>query len=77
MKKMIAPISVTIIVLGFMLFYFSAIVLTTSQVNGLANNAFLILLIVLLIAAMLTMIYVLIQRIKEIKEEEKDDLSKY
>lgn len=77
MKKMIAPIIVTIIVLGFILFYLSAIVLATSKVHGFSNNAFLILLIVLLIAAMLTMIYVLIQRIKEIKEEEKDDLSKY
>lgn len=77
MKKMIAPIIVTIVILGFMLFYFSAMVYTTSQVQGLASNAFLIFLIILLLGAMLTMIYVLIQRLREIKEEDKDDLSQY
>jgi fatty acid desaturase len=77
MKKIIAPIVVTIIVLAFMLFYALMIVGTSQQVSGLGSNIFLIMVIILLIIAMLTMIYVLIQRIKEIKEEDNDDLSQY
>lgn len=77
MKKMIAPIAVTILVLGFILFYVAVLAMITSKVNSFAGNAFLLAIIVLLIVLMITMVYILIQRLKEIKEEDKNDLSKY
>lgn len=76
MKKMIAPIIVTIFVLAVLFMYLSVIFFTSSQVTGL-SSLFLVGTMIVLVILILTMIYVLIKRIKEIKEEDKDDLSKY
>lgn len=76
MGKIIAPIIITLIVLGFTLFYVVILVMTSTEIEGLFY-IFLIGLIILLVILMLAMVYVLFQRIKEIKEEDKDDLSKY
>lgn len=77
MKKVIAPIIITILVLAVLIFYLSVTILISSQVTGLLNSAFLIGIIIILVIIMLTMVYVLFQRIKEIKEEDEDDISKY
>ena len=77
MRKMIAPMIITLLVLAVLLFYVCALVVTSSQATGLFSNAFLLGTIVILIIIMITMVYVLVQRVKEIKEEDEDDLSKY
>jgi len=77
MKKSIAPIIVTLVILAFLLFELFGVMMATTEAEGFLTNGFLILLIILLIIGMLTAIYVLFQRIKEIKEEDKDDLSQY
>ena len=77
MKKMIAPILVTIIVLVFLVFYLSFMVMTANEVQSLGLRSFLILIILLLISGIGAMVYILTQRLKEIREEDKDDLSKY
>ena len=78
MAKMIAPIVITILVILVILGYMLAIV---AGLHPLANNfPFNLIFIGLIIGLFLllgTMIYILIQRLKEIKEEDQDDISKY
>lgn len=70
-KKMIAPIVITIIVMAYYLFFF--IVIFASGMPMIAK-IFLGVLPALFIGVL---IYVLVERIKEIRSGEEDDLSKY
>ena len=76
MKKRIAPILVTLIILGFLGAYVVGIIWAVNGLFGLARNiAFIYIGIVTVIA--ITLVVTLINRLKEIKEEENDDLSQY
>lgn len=70
-KKMVAPLVVTVIILFYFIIYFALII---STVNSLFFKILLAAIPALLGAAM---IYVCVQRIREIKGGEEDDLSKY
>ena len=69
-KKMIAPIVVTVITVLYYVIYFGFII---TLLDGLGKLLFGLL--PLLLSAI--MIAVCIERIKEIKKGEEDDLSKY
>ena len=69
-KKMIAPIIVTIIMVLYYVVYFGFLM---TLLEGIWKYLFGIVPFVFTIK----MIYVCIERIKEIKEGEEDDLSKY
>ncbi len=69
-KKMIAPIVVTAICILYFVIYFGFLI---SMLEGLWKY---LLTIIPLVFCILTVI-VLIERIKEIKEGEEDDISKY
>ena len=69
-KKMIAPIVVTILMVGYFIFYFTMLI---HAVAGIAR----ILLGVIPLAFIIVMIAVCVQRIKEIRSGEEDDLGKY
>ena len=69
-KKMVAPIIITILFLIYFAVYFAVII---NEVSGILKILFGV--IPLALAAV--MIYVCIQRIREIKGGEEDDLSKY
>lgn len=69
-KKMIAPIVVTAICILYFVIYFGFLI---SLIEGLWRY---LLAIIPLVFCILTVI-VLIERIKEIKEGEEDDISKY
>lgn len=71
MKKLIAPIIVTAFVVLYVVFYFGFILFL------LDNLALKIILGVIPLAFTAVMIYVLIERIKEIRSNEEDDLSEY
>ena len=69
-KKMIAPIIVTIIMVLYYVVYFGFLM---TLLEGIWKYLFGIIPFVFSIM----MIYVCVERIKEIKEGEEDDLSKY
>lgn len=69
-KKMIAPIVISIIVVGYYIFYFTILL---SSLDGLLGFIFGIIPIILSII----MIRVCIEKINEIKGGEEDDISKY
>ncbi|MCD7809306.1 MAG: hypothetical protein LUG46_04730 [Erysipelotrichaceae bacterium] len=69
-KKMIAPIVITVLVLIYYAVYFLLLIRLFDNVWG-----FLLGIIPIVLAT--TMIYVCIQRIKEIRSGEEDDLGKY
>ena len=69
-KKMIAPIIITIIMVSYYVVYFS---LLATLLEGVWKYTLGIL--PLFFSAV--MVYVCIERIKEIKKGEEDDLSKY
>ena len=70
-KKMIAPIVITVIAVIYYMFYFGIIIFEVR------NTPWLILLGIVPIGLAVAMIYVCIQRIREIENGEEDDLSKY
>ena len=70
MKKMIAPIIVTVLFIAYFIIYFA---LLLSTLEGVI--AYLLGIIPLVFMAV--MLTVCIQRIKEIKKGEENDLSKY
>jgi TRAP-type C4-dicarboxylate transport system permease small subunit len=72
-KKLIAPIIITFIIVMYFIFY---IYLITTSAEGLP---LLIKIVGIAVPAGLAgvCIYVLIERIKEIRSDEEDDLSKY
>ncbi len=69
-KKMVAPIVVTVLMIIYYVVYFGFLI---TVVDGI----FKILLGIIPLAFAGVMIYVCIERIKEIKGGEEDDLSKY
>lgn len=71
MKKLIAPIVVTVLIILYYILYFCLILVSF---ESLAAKVFLGIVPIVLSIAIL---YVCIQRIKEIRSGEEDDLSKY
>lgn len=69
-KKMIAPIIISVIVVGYYILYFAILL---SLLDGISRLVFGIITIILSIV----MIRVCIERINEIKGGEEDDISKY
>lgn len=69
-KKMIAPIVITALMIIYYILFFAFIIMMTDLV-------FTILLGVVPLALAGVMIYVCLQRLKEIRSGEEDDLSKY
>lgn len=69
-KKMIAPIIISVIVVGYYILYFAILL---SLLDGISRLVFGIIPIILSIV----MIRVCIERINEIKGGEEDDISKY
>ncbi len=71
MKKIIAPLIITVILIAYIIVYFGLLIF-------LIDNMVLRLLLGLIpIAFSAIMIYVCIERIKEIRSGEEDDISKY
>ncbi len=69
-RKMIAPIVITIIMVLYCAVYFSVLI-------HLRNKLYVYLLGIIPLALAVLMITVCIERIREIKKGEEDDLSKY
>jgi hypothetical protein len=69
-KKMVAPILITIFIVLYYALYFGFII---SYLEGILRILFGI----IPLALSVVMIYVCVQRIKEIKGGEEDDLSQY
>ena len=69
-KKMIAPILITVLVIGYYIFYFALLIRLTGGVVSLLLGT-----VPLLLSG--TMLYVCIQRIREIEGGEEDDLGQY
>ncbi|WP_062532912.1 hypothetical protein [Jeotgalibaca dankookensis] len=72
-KKMIAPIVITLLVTVYFIFYMWMGWSVRKEISIILS----IFLFILPIGLIGTMIYLLIERIKEIKENEDDDLSQY
>ena len=70
MKKMIAPLVVTVVFIAYFVIYFA---LMLSALEGVIAYLFGI----IPLAFMVVMLIVCVQRIKEIKKGEENDLSKY
>ncbi|MCD8124412.1 MAG: hypothetical protein LUE23_05155 [Lachnospiraceae bacterium] len=69
-RKMIAPVVITVLVVVYYIVYFGILIY-------LLDTAWALLLGVIPLALAATMIWVCIQRIKEIRSGEEDDLGKY
>jgi hypothetical protein len=69
-KKMVAPVLITILIVLYYVLYFGFII---SYLEGILRILFGI----IPLALSVVMIYVCVQRIKEIKGGEEDDLSQY
>ncbi|MEE1243404.1 hypothetical protein [Frisingicoccus sp.] len=69
-KKMIAPIIITILIVAYYVVYFGLLI---ALIDGVGK--YVLGIVPLLFAAI--MVKVCIERIKEIREGEEDDLSKY
>ncbi len=69
-RKMVAPIFVTILMVAYYVVYFSFLI---SLLNGIWRYA----LGIIPLALSAVMIYVCIDRIKEIRTGEEDDISQY
>ena len=69
-KKMIAPIIITILFVLYYAFYFTMVI-------ALPGGIWKLFVGIIPVVLAIIMIYVCIQRIKEIKEGEEDDLSNY
>ena len=70
-KKMIAPVVITVLVIVYLCVYFGILV------SLIENPVFKVLLGVIPVALGIMMLAVCIQRIREIKGGEEDDLGKY
>ena len=71
-KKIIAPILITIFVIAYYIFYFCVLCSAFSE-----SIVILILFGIIPVTLSVGMLYVCIQRIKEIRSGEEDDISKY
>ena len=69
-KKMIAPIIITILIVLYYAFFLTVVI-------ALPIGIWKLFLGIIPVVLAVIMIYVCVQRIKEIKEGEEDDLSKY
>ncbi len=69
-KKMVAPIVITVLAVLYYIVYFGFII-------SLIDGIFRILLGIIPVVLSAAMIYVCVERIKEIKGGEEDDLSQY
>ncbi|MCD8009855.1 MAG: hypothetical protein LUF34_03500 [Lachnospiraceae bacterium] len=69
-RKMIAPVIITVLVVVYYMVYFGILIY-------LLDTAWALLLGIIPLALAATMIWVCIQRIKEIRSGEEDDLGKY
>ena len=69
-KKMVAPVVVTVLMVLYFILYFGLLI---NMLNGIWKYAFGIIPLVFVVV----MIKVCVERIKEIKKGEEDDLSKY
>lgn len=74
-RKIVSAIVITIIVALIIVLYALGIVMGVLESN--ISPMFLILVVGAALAVVGALIYNLIERIKEIKEEEEDDISKY
>ena len=72
-KKMVAPIIITILAISYFLFY----MWTGFAVGRELPFIVKILVVAIPIGFIILMISLLVERIKEIKEDDEDDLSKY
>ena len=72
LKKMLAPILITIFIITYYIFYFCVLCTILKE-----TLIVLILFGIIPIALSVGMLYVCIQRIKEIRSGEEDDISKY
>jgi len=70
-KNIIAPLIITAILIAYVIVYFALLIFLID------NIVFNLLLGLISIAFSAIMIYVCIERIKEIKSGEEDDISKY
>lgn len=73
LKKMIAPILVTVLLILYLLVYFTVLIHLAGGFGTLLG----ILLIAIPVVVGILLIFVCIERIKEIKGGEEDDLSNY
>ena len=71
-KKLLAPILITIFVILYYIFYFCILCSVLKE-----SIVILILFGIIPVALSIGMLYVCIQRIKEIRSGEEDDISKY
>ena len=71
-KKLIAPILITIFVILYYIFYFCILCSVLKE-----SIVILILFGIIPVVLSIGMLYVCIQRIKEIRSGEEDDISKY
>ncbi len=74
-RKIVSAVVITIIVALIIVLYALGIVMGVLESN--ISPMFLILVVGAALAVVGALIYNLIERIKEIKEEEEDDISKY
>ena len=72
LKKILAPILITIFIIAYYIFYFCVLCAAFSE-----SIVALLLLGIIPIALSIGMLYVCIQRIQEIRSGEEDDISKY
>ncbi len=71
-REIIAPILITLFVIAYYIFYFCILCAVLKE-----SIVLLILLGIIPVALSIGMLYVCIQRIKEIRSGDEDDLSKY
>ena len=69
-KKIVAPVVVTVLMVLYFILYFGLLI---NMLNGIWKYAFGIIPLIFVVV----MIKVCVERIKEIKKGEEDDLSKY
>lgn len=74
-RKIVSAVVITVIVALIIVLYALGIVMGVLESN--ISPMFLILVVGATLAVVGALIYNLIERIKEIKEEEEDDISKY
>lgn len=75
--KKIIPIIITIIICAFVSLYAFAFLIVAFENYLLYERLIALMLALIPIGIIIAMIFTLIERLKEIKEEDKNDISKY
>lgn len=75
--KKIIPILITIIICAFASLYAFAFLILAFEASLLTETLISLMLAIIPIGIIIAMIFTLIERLKEIKEEDKNDISKY